>query len=150
MITQEVNVIALAQAAEIVVGQEQASAIAKLYRVIDDAMFAGYELGREDAQAGVEEKINAAFDNGYENGQLDGLAQGHGDGQVEGFDDGYLEGVGDARSNPARADLNVAAIIATQFNEDDAFDSFDDDWWQGDTCYCDICVACRQDENPND
>jgi hypothetical protein len=75
MITQEVNVMALAQAAEIVVGQEQASAIAKLYRVIDDAMFAGYELGREDAQAGVEEKINAAFDNGYGIGFLDGTNQ---------------------------------------------------------------------------
>jgi hypothetical protein len=46
MITQEVNAIALATAAEFVVGPEVAAQIGTLYQLLDKVMFAGFELGR--------------------------------------------------------------------------------------------------------
>lgn len=101
---QNVNVIALAQAAALVVGEEKAQTIAQMYRVIDDAMYAGYDMGLQDGQA----KNEAAFDNGYENG--------------------YVDGVGDARARPAFADAAVQSIIENEMQlADDEYDLFDGD-----------------------
>jgi flagellar biosynthesis/type III secretory pathway protein FliH len=133
---QEINAIALATAAEAVVGQDKALEIAKLYRLLDDAMFAGFELGKAEAQKEVDQKISDGFDTGYECGE----EAGH----DAGYDDGYLDGVRDVRANPAIADFAVANIIAAREVTDDQPDLFDgeedDDYETG--CgdpYCHIC-----------
>jgi hypothetical protein len=130
---QNVNVIALAQAAAMVVGEEKAQAIALMYRVLDDAMFAGYELGRMDGQQGADEATDTAFDMGYESG----VEVGHGDG----YDSGYTDGVRDARRDPSMADATVASIVAAQgdlFDDYEPLDDYNDTPGCGDP-YCHIC-----------
>lgn len=107
MITQEVNTIALATAAEFVVGREVANKISELYQIIDKAMFAGYELGRLSGEQNLDDACNVAFDHGF----MSGHAQNSDAERAEGYDEGYLDGVGDARAHPALADATVSDII---------------------------------------
>ena len=121
MITQEVNVIAMATAAEFVVGREAADKIGELYKLLDAAMYAGYELGKTEANQETEEAINEAFDNGWDLGEQEGHATGLLD--VEEREDdawgrGYLDGVGDARARPQMADSWVQTIIKDQLQDD--------------------------------
>jgi hypothetical protein len=134
---QEINALALAKAAEFVVGEEKALEIGRIYRIIDDAMFAGYELGTADALQVLQKQTDDAFDAGFD----EGAEQGH----TEGYDSGYLNGVGDARARPSVADSNVREIIGEELRAaEDQLDMFaaeedyDDVTGCGDP-YCHIC-----------
>jgi hypothetical protein len=118
MITTEVNSIALAQAAEAIVGQEKALEIVKLYKQLDQALFAGYELGVLKGQQDFQEATASAFDVGFEQGEEHGQDQGYGS--------GYVDGVRDARANPAVADDTVSQIIAEREYTEDQYDLFDE------------------------
>jgi hypothetical protein len=91
---QEVNVLALRRSLEAVVGPDQTRVIEGVYQLIDRAMKDGYDLGRSDAEQDQDNKLDAAFDNG--------------------FDEGYLAGVGDARVRPEMADQTVREILFDQ------------------------------------
>lgn len=112
---QEVNVLALRRSLEAVVGDNQTRVIEGVYQLIDRAMKDGYDLGRADDEQGREFKLDASFDNG--------------------FDEGYLAGVGDARARPEMADQTVEEILAEkaqyaingQFDLDLVRDSGDED-----------------------
>lgn len=114
MFLENVNTLALVRASEAIVGPQVTAGIGQLYRIIDQAMKDGYELGTIDAQQGVEERLDAAFDAGFDSGH----AFGYSDGYLEAsgpegraYDEGYLDGVQDARARPAVADDNVQDII---------------------------------------
>ena len=126
---QQINALALAQAAEFVVGEEKALEIGRIYRIIDDAMFAGYELGKADALQVLQKQTDEAFDTGYEEGEEAAYDAG--------YDDGYLNGVGDARARPEAADANVSAVLSEEMQ--DAEDQYD--FWEGGCgdSYCHIC-----------
>lgn len=125
MITQEVNTLALAQAAEFVVGQEKSTEIGGIYLLIDQAMKAGYELGKAEAREAVEKEIDAAFDEGWD--------QGYDQGETDGLDEGYLNGVREARAFPSSADRVVANILAAREASEDQGDLFDEgaEWGLG-------------------
>lgn len=145
---QQINALALAQAAEFVVGEEKALEIGRIYRIIDDAMFAGYELGKADALQVLQHQTDEAFDNGFE----EGAEQGH----TEGYDSGYLEGVSDARARPATADANVSVIIGEQEDAEDQGDLFDraDEYMEflepAPGCDCPECAALRDEQDYDD
>lgn len=69
MLTNEnVNVEAMYRAQVLLFGQDATMAIAKMADVIDQAMRDGYALGTLDAEANVEERLDAAFDEGFDQG----------------------------------------------------------------------------------
>jgi hypothetical protein len=107
MILQEVNTIALATAAELVVGPEAAQRIAAVYTYIDRVMKGAYDLGKYEAEQRVEQRMDAAFDEGFINGQQQAEKNSE-----TSWDHGYLDGVGDARARPGLADQTVADIVA--------------------------------------
>lgn len=131
-----VNEIALLQAATAVVGQEATDAIVRVYKAIDQAMFAGYQMGQEDTMESVDERLDAAFDTGFNEGleaddEIDDEEDTGNTMFDHAYDEGYVSGVADARSRPAVADQNVQDIINDGASEhyaalEDQLDLFDD------------------------
>lgn len=116
---QPVNVEALRRAAEAIVGPQVTDTILRTYQAIDQAMFAGYQLGQEDATESVDERLDDAFDAGYaaaeQDYELDASDAEADDAQGNlfdyAYDEGYVSGVADARARPTIADRNVQDII---------------------------------------
>jgi hypothetical protein len=114
MITTEVNALALATAANFVVGPAAADMIGKVYKLIDDAMFQGYQLGIDVGTAQAAAAVDKAFDEGWDYGEAEGKAEALAEmdaATARAGDEGYVQGVGDARARPAFADSVVQEII---------------------------------------
>lgn len=110
---QAVNVVALHRASVAIVGPEVTNLMAQLYRIIDQAMKDGYDLAKFDAEMNVEERLDDAFDNGFECGVE------HAEEAIcsKSWDQGYLEGVSDAQRRPEIAEETVTDIVNTMMAE---------------------------------
>jgi len=117
---QNVNVVALERATDILVGPQVREMITNLYQVIDQAMYQGHQMAQQDIQV----KLDEAFRDGVEDGRTIGYADALF--ECNDWNDGYLAGVRDARAQPAIADETVEAIMAEQA-QDAAEDLYDDD-----------------------
>lgn len=131
---ENVNVTALATAANFVMGAEAYAKVQALYKIIDNAMFNAYQLGVTEAQEGVEAKVDEAFDNGFNHGAAFMVAELDAADADQDYDEGYLQGVADARARPEVADAVVHAIIQSldanaingEFDIDNVTDSGDE------------------------
>jgi hypothetical protein len=135
-IVQQINVVAMKKAVEAFVGPQVTEVISQLYGIIDQAMKDGYDLGIIDGEANRDRATAGAFDNGWQRGHSEGVAEGvalereyvacneQQVAVVDGYDEGYLDGVTYARAHPALADETVASIIAEgdQFTINGEFD----------------------------
>jgi hypothetical protein len=82
--------------------------------LLSRAFYAGYELGKLEAEENVEERLDNAFDEGFEQGAAFQELEDEEDTERtanECFDDGYLEGVNDARNHSYFADEEVQRIL---------------------------------------
>ncbi|MGY3589330.1 hypothetical protein [Bradyrhizobium sp. USDA 4350] len=135
---QNMNIDALAHATQLLVGADATVVIAKTYHAFNIAMQTSFEQGRkagyELANEDVEDRLDNAFDEGFEQGSafqkledaiaLAALQDDAEQAIEETFDDGYLEGVSDARRLPKFADDTVQRIINDR--ADEAFEALED------------------------
>lgn len=115
---QPVNTRALDIALDALFGQNASQLAGRAYLLVVSAMNEGYEQGKADAQAlakieaeaNIEERLDAAFDNGFMAGK-DQAEVSDEDAKGDAWDDGYVAGVDDARRRPNVADGIVQDII---------------------------------------
>lgn len=106
-LTQTVNTRALDVTLDALFGPNASQLAGKVYTTVEQAMREGYQLGKLEAEERVEERIDAAFDNGF----VQGKDHAEQDQSEQAWDDGYVAGVDDARRRPSVADCNVQYII---------------------------------------
>ncbi|WP_316235035.1 MULTISPECIES: hypothetical protein [unclassified Bradyrhizobium] len=133
---QPVNVEALKNAMEAAVGPEVTDTIIRVYKAIDQAMFAGYTMGQQDAMENIDERLDRAFDTGFAEGmaaddEIDDEESPQSSTMFDhAYDEGYVSGVADARARPEVADRNVQDIIndgaAEHYDELAQLDLFED------------------------
>jgi hypothetical protein len=120
MLTQEVNVEAMYLAQKLLLGEDTTMMIAQLADAIDVAMKRGYDLGRYEAEQNIEDRLDNAFDEGFEQGaSYQELVDDEDNEQTaaECFDDGYLEGVDDTLNRTLFAASEVQRIINARAEE---------------------------------
>jgi hypothetical protein len=133
-------------------GEQGTAIIQETYRLVNDAMHAGYGFGVQsmmDEALEAEQRVAAANDQGYEEGFADGMATAYDDGDetyAVGFNEGYAEAYNaghEAYSNGFNEGYDAATRDITgvdpafPVSEDDAFyDGLEEHYGQADFDIC--------------